>query len=282
MLPVLKRLVRNARKRSKLERKLALEADHWRDERAYWRERIRDWYREQYGLALHPIQDDASNVPPAELVDAIQKSGKANPDTFLATGARTMLSVLEELRDHGADPRRFERILEFGVGLGRLIRHLYPLPAELHGCDVTDGVVAFTRATHGDRVQLARSELAPPLPYPEAHFDFVYANSVFTHIQTDHLHDWIDELARVTRPGGWVIVSVYGDERYLGHLAERDYDRMRRGPGYLEWGAAVVKQNFLYAREDKLREWWGRRFDVLELRRLFKDQDQLVLRRHQP
>jgi hypothetical protein len=36
---------------------------------------------------------------------------------------------LESLDAHGFDPRRFQRVLDFGVGLTRLIRHYYPFEA---------------------------------------------------------------------------------------------------------------------------------------------------------
>ena len=53
--------------------------EHWAQERAYWTERMRPWYREKYSLALDPIQKDVSPVPPADMVAAIQGEGKARP-----------------------------------------------------------------------------------------------------------------------------------------------------------------------------------------------------------
>jgi len=252
---------------------------HWQGERAYWSECLADWYQRKYSLTLDPIQNDPTQVPPLKLVTRIQKTEKAQPDAFLATGQRTVLSYLQELDDFGYDPRRFERILDFGVGLGRLLRHYYPLSAELYGCDVVTEVIEFSRQCLGQRVMLAQNDFSPPLPYADAFFDYVYANSVFTHIQTDTLSQWIAELARITRPGGCVIISVYSPNRYLGHIAERDFDRMLKNQGYLEWGSADVRQNCLYATPAKLREWWSGQFEVLALREHFKDQDHLVLKR---
>lgn len=253
--------------------------DHWDKERAYWVARMGDWYREKYSLELDPIQTDTARVPPIELVAEIQGKGKALPDAFLASGLRTALHYLEELDDHGYDPRDFGRILDFGVGLTRLIRHYYPFPAELHGCDVTESAVRFSRECCGDRVKAIRTELSPPLPYEDAYFDYVYGNSVFTHVQTDTLSAWITELARIARPGACVIVSLFSPNRYLGHVAERDFDSMRRDQGYLEWGSEDVRENCLYATPEKLREWWGTHFEVLEFRTHFKDQAHLVMRK---
>jgi SAM-dependent methyltransferase len=255
------------------------EQEHWEKERAYWAERMAGWYREKYSLELDPIQNDPARVPPLELVARIQGTGKARPDAFLASGLRTVMYYLQELDDYGYDPCRFERILDFGVGLSRLIRHYYPFPAELYGCDVVAEVVEFSRNCCGERVKLSESHLSPPLPYDDAFFDYVYANSVFTHIQTDTLSQWIAELARIIRPGGCVIISLFSPNRYLGQIAERDFDRMLQNEGYLEWGSSDVRTNCLYATPDKLREWWGSHFEVLELKGHFKEQAHLVMKR---
>ncbi len=255
------------------------EQGHWEEEHGYWHARMASWFRDKYALELDPIQSDPARVPPLELVAEIQGKGKALPDAFLATGQRTVMHYLQELDEHGFDPRGFEHILEFGVGLGRLLRHYYPFPARLYGCDVVAKVVEFSQKCYGDRASVVQSQLSPPLPYDDGQFDYVYANSVFTHIQTDTLSEWIAELARITKPGAAVIVSLFSPNRYLGHVTERDFDRMLQHDGYLEWGSSDVRVNCLYATPEKLREWWGAYFEVLELRGHFKDQAHLVMRR---
>ena len=267
------------RKAKKLIRAQKKEDAHWAAELAYWTERTRNWYRDKYGLELDPIQTNTDLVPPFELIAEIQTKGKAKPDAFLASGQRTTMFYLEALDHHGFDPRDFSRILDFGVGLTRLIRHYYPFKAELHGCDVTANAVDYCQSCCSDRLNVKLTELSPPLPYDDGYFDYIYANSVFTHIQTEYLHDWIAELARITRPGGCVIVSLYSTNRYLGHIPEREFDRLTHEQGYIEWGSSHVRENCLYATPEKLEEWWSSHFEVLELKARFKDQDQLILRK---
>jgi SAM-dependent methyltransferase len=252
---------------------------YWQNERVYWRAQMQQWYREQYGLALHPVQDDERNVPPASRVIEIQPRARANPVAFFASGQRLVMMYLRELKDHGFEPRGFERILEFGVGFGRLLLHYYPFPAELHGCDVTERAVEFAKTRHGHRTALLCNELAPPLPYEDASFDYIYANSVFTHIQTNTLGAWIAELSRIARPGACVIVSVFSASHYLSHLTESEFDRIASGEGYIEFGSRHVRQRLLFAIERVHRQWWSPHFEVLEQRSHFKDQDHLVMRR---
>ena len=252
---------------------------HWHHERAYWRSAMKGWYRKTYGLEPAPIQDDDANAPPASLVVKVQPRARAKPAVFVASGQRLVMSYLRELADHGFDPRRFERILDFGVGFGRLIVHYYPFSAELHGCDLTGSAVEFTRRRHGARVAVVHNAAVPPLPYDDASFDYVYANSVFTHIQCDLMPAWIEELARVTKPGACVIVSVFCASRYMSHLSEREFDRIASGTGYLEFGSSHVRQRLLFAVTDVHRRWWGNHFEFLERRSHFKDQDHLIMRR---
>ena len=174
--------------------------------------------------------------------------------------------------------KRPEEKLRKGTRPGRVQKALRTLPTGSPTArDVTEAVVDFSQRCYGDRVEVIQSRLAPPLQYETEFFDYVYANSVFTHIQTD-VHDaWIAEMARIGRPGG--IVTVFNSDQALPHVDERDFDRMHRTTGHLEWGSSHVRENCLYAIPAKLEKWWGKHFTVLELRRHFKLQDQLVLRK---
>jgi len=257
------------------------EREHWRAERAYWFERMQEWYRARYGLALCDVQMDDATTPDGALVNSIQDAQKANPDAFFATGYRTMLFYLEELHDWGVDPMSLSSVLEMGVGLGRLLRHWSPFPAVLHGCDITPPVVEFCMSVLGDRAEIVRNTENPPLPYEKAQFDFVYANSVFTHIREEKIEAWISELARVVRPGGLAIVSIFDPNVHLSHLSKRELDRaLNASGGSYTWGNDTVRESFRHASDALHRSQWSVSFDLLEIRTHFKDQRHLILRRH--
>ncbi len=50
----------------------------------------------------------------------------------------------------------------------------------------------------------------PPLRYDTDSFDFIFAVSVFTHLDEQFQDLWLRELARVLRPGGVLLASVHG------------------------------------------------------------------------
>lgn len=247
-------------------------------ELGYWSGLARDEYRRRFGLELDPLQTDRGRTPGLGEVARIQSESKADPDVFLATGLRAALSYLDELAAAGVDPAGLTRILEFGVGYARILRHFAPLPAELFGCDVTAETIRWCEDNLGGLARFAVSPADPPLPYADAHFDFVYANSVFTHIQNERTPAWIRELARVTRSGGMVITSHYDLNQHLQRFTTEEVDQAFRRAGFLEWGDASVRQSNVCYAPERLESLWGEHFEVLATRCHLREQAHLVCR----
>jgi SAM-dependent methyltransferase len=109
----------------------------------------------------------------------------------------------------------FERLLDFGCGCGRFIRHLRPLAdsTELHGTDIDAEMIEWLRRNVPfGRFQVAPHE--PPLPYPDHYFDLVLSHSVFSHLN-ERLQDlWLAELQRVTSPGACLLLTVEGQSTW--------------------------------------------------------------------
>jgi SAM-dependent methyltransferase len=99
--------------------------------------------------------------------------------------------------------------LDWGVGCGRVARHLAPPLAErFHGCDIDADNIAWCKANLPGQYQ--PSKLQPPLPYADASFDVIYGVSVFTHLRLPWEAKWLQELHRVLRPGGTLLMTVHG------------------------------------------------------------------------
>jgi SAM-dependent methyltransferase len=112
------------------------------------------------------------------------------------------------------------RVLDFGCSSGRVIRVLaaaFP-EAELHGCDPNEAAIAWATA-NVPGVSFAVSPQAPPLPYPDAHFDAAYAISIWSHFDAQAAETWLDEMARVVR--GRLLLTAHGYD------ALADYARRR-------------------------------------------------------
>lgn len=253
--------------------------EHWRGERAYWMARLEEHYNAALGVGLDPLQSDDLATPGRE-ARIIQYTAKANPDAFYATGARATLLYLQELTDHGVDPRSLDAVLEFGVGFGRLIRHWLPIGPELFGTDATPEAVAFCREHLGHRVDMGQNGFEPGLPYEHGRFCFIFANSVFTHIRSANAPGWVEELARVLRPGGLAIISALDENVHLTQVSEHELDQsLRANNGVYEWGREIVTENYRYATDEAERKLWSTHFETLEIRRHFKEQRHVILRR---
>ncbi|HEX6872061.1 MAG TPA: class I SAM-dependent methyltransferase [Micromonosporaceae bacterium] len=151
-------------------------------------------------------------VPPPELRS--RATGTADERAFITAGARTANDVRLLLRRCGAalgEPG--QRVLDFGCGCGRVLRHFRPereAGTEFHGVDLDAGAIAWCSGNLAGLGTFRVGPAQPPLPFADGWFDVAYGISVFTHL-ADAAHEaWLDELRRVVRPGGVALLTGYG------------------------------------------------------------------------
>ena len=77
--------------------------------------------------------------------------------------------------------------------------------SEIEGLDLSDEMLALARS-RGSYSRVSKAELGRPLPWPDGHFAAFLSTGVFTagHAPASAL----DELVRITRPGGFGIFTV--------------------------------------------------------------------------
>lgn len=109
-------------------------------------------------------------------------------------------------------PRDGERILDVGCGTGLLLRRIaaHAPGAQLAGVDITPAMLRQVEARLADRLQgdIRR------LPLADATFDAVIVASVLHYLPA--VGPALAEVARVLRPGGRVVITVWdGDNRWM-------------------------------------------------------------------
>ena len=131
-------------------------------------------------------------------------------DVFLETGRLAAEQIRELLAKHGAPVEQADALLDFGCGCGRVTRYWRTLEStRVVGTDYNAELVDWCRENL-PFAEFTTNALRPPLPFGPASFDVAYALAVFTHLGEELALEWVDELARVLRPGGHLVISTAG------------------------------------------------------------------------
>lgn len=146
-------------------------------------------------------------LPPRRVLQRVQLTPWVME--YIEVGARGAETVRRELIAAGLDEETPQRVLDFGCGLGRTLRHLRSTSWQLAGCDVDGDSIAWTRRALPS-IPLEANPPRPPLPYADHSFDALYAISVFTHFGPAEQSAWAEELARVLCPGGLALITTMG------------------------------------------------------------------------
>jgi SAM-dependent methyltransferase len=180
-------------------------------------------------------------LPPAKL--RVLVAGKPDVAPFLSEGRTQTRFIADVVARNGKPMESMGAILDFGCGCGRLVRHWATLSGpEIHATDYNRELVGWVDANL-PFVRATFNELEPPLRYPDASFDLVYALSVFTHLPEDLEQHWVKELRRVLRPGGFLFFTAHG-ESYFDRLVGAERDAFRRGEGVSQF-ADVAGTNLM-------------------------------------
>jgi SAM-dependent methyltransferase len=179
---------------------------------------------------------------------------KPTPDDFVRLGRQSAEDLQKVLSFAEVRLAEAARVLDFGTGCGRVLRHLRSIAdrVELHGCDIDRDAIDWSSA-HLTFAKFECNGGLPPLPYDDDYFDVVINHSVFTHLPEEYQDSWLAELSRVVSPGGHLALSVAGMHAFQGLVQS-----------YLDWPAdpsdiqrVMREDGFLYIADDV---WTGTTF----------------------
>jgi SAM-dependent methyltransferase len=150
-------------------------------------------------------------------------------------------------------------VLEIGPGGGRWSVILAPRAERTILVDVTPAVLELCRQRLGDppHVQYVVSSGADLPGVSDRSVDALWSFDVFVHVAPVDQAHYIDEIARVLRPGG-VAAIHHADGRNRGHVASR---RGWRAPMSAHLFATLARNRGLTVQR-QLRSWSDGRFDL--------------------
>jgi SAM-dependent methyltransferase len=206
-------------------------------------------------------------LPPEELAARVGVPDHGDVlKSYVELGEHARQTILETLP--GDWTPKGKRILDFGCGAGKVLRHLVDdwSEAELEGCDIDRASIEWLEANMSPQVHAFVNGEKPPLEgTPDGRFDLVLAMSVFTHL-TDYSLPWLAELHRVLSDDGLLIASFLGREAYDVY-AEGGWDDSRIGMNVLHYGQSWdLGGPTVFNSAWWLREHWGRAFEIVYLR----------------
>lgn len=178
-------------------------------------------YRELH----YRVRGSRHPIPPPRLIWTV--IGTPWASDYVEGGEAGAKEILELLSENGIDMDRFDTLLDFGCGCGRIIRHLVDLKVDLYGTDSNPQLIRWCRKKLGF-AEFDTNNPFPPLEYIDESFNFVFAGSVFTHIGEELQEAWITEMRRILKTGGYLWFTTHGEQR-IHVLTKQQQEQFRRG-----------------------------------------------------
>jgi ubiquinone/menaquinone biosynthesis C-methylase UbiE len=132
--------------------------------------------------------------------------------------------LLRTITSHFNSPSQL-KLLDVGCGIGNYHPFLVPVVGTVSGVDVSSACIAKAQERNpavsysvydGDR-----------LPYPDGKFDVTFCVCVIHHVPPDRWQQFVNEMRRVTRAGGLIVVYEHNPKNLLTRKVVRDceFDR---------------------------------------------------------
>lgn len=152
------------------------------------------------------------HVPPPSL--CFRSAVSYDPDHFVSSGETGADSVMHLLSGIGRPLESFGDILDFGCGCCRITRHLLPLRegVNISASDIDRRAVEWVLTS---LPQLDTRLHAPgeSLPFGDSQFDLVLAIAVFPLMNLEHQALYLEEIRRVMKTGGILLLTLKGSGR---------------------------------------------------------------------
>ena len=146
-------------------------------------------------------------IPPPHLME-YQESEQIH----LNSGLRMSLKIRKSLVENDIEMAEFSNVLEFGCSNSRVLRNFEDLAKSnsYYGCDINANTIIWNIENLSPPFSYFVNTTLPSLPLRDGFLDFVYACSVFTHMD-DMFFTWLMEMKRIVRKDGYLFLTFLNE-----------------------------------------------------------------------
>jgi ubiquinone/menaquinone biosynthesis C-methylase UbiE len=219
--------------------------------------------------------------PPAHLQTRV--AGAYDPN-FIEVGRRVCNNLQAVLARQNKSLTSFGTLLDFGCGCGRVLRAVATVksPAQkLFGTDIDAEAITWCKKNYQRIAEFGVNECLPPTSYADGSFDFIYSISIFTHLPEDMHHAWLAELKRISKPGGYLVLTTHG-QKYSSHIPE-SHRRVIAEKGFLYLETAITEglpdfYRTAFHTHDYIRKNWSKYFNIVDIQEasINENQDAII------
>jgi len=194
----------------------------------YQTDRIRyflESYKNRSANLIFRKNNPEVKLPPDYL---IYESFQINYEKYYSNGKDTAQWLVNYFRKHTDLTNK--KILDWGCGPGRIIRHLPETVGngcEYYGTDYNTKTIDWC-SKNLPGIHFNLNSLNAELPYADDFFDVIYGISIFTHL-SEKLHlDWFNELYRILKPDGILFLTTHGNN-FIVKLTSGELEKFTAG-----------------------------------------------------
>ncbi len=177
------------------------------------------WYTNRKDEKLYR-ETGMAKLPPANLRYRVH--GNPFIESYIGIGKEQKKDLESCLAKINKNISSFQNILDFGCGCGRtLISFKDDDSCNFFGTDIDEEAIRWCQKN----LKFAKFDLnqaLPPIQYKSSKFDLVYVISVFTHLNEELQFLWLNELKRITKPKGIILLTIHNIDLLRPRISKKE------------------------------------------------------------